>query len=539
LTRGQIGNVIARNAPAYRCKPLADVAPTWLALDAAHRTTLLRNAETLHDQLDPDAAYPFEFIAFRLTGFRRDYGDDSLLIGQALLPDLRILIDQLSKPLALPASDGDAMTADALASELNVSTKTLSRWRKAGLRWRWITPLPALPGARPVIGFTASAVAHFRAQQTQRVAKASTFSQLSPAQRDRLIARARRLSSTTDATFNQVAAHLAKRTGRALETVRLILEKHDRQQTRPEDKLFADRTGPLTARQKRLISRAHRIGVGVGKLAERFRRSRATIHRVVLDRRAARALRLRLAHIPNPQFARPDAADVYLRANLDPTDPLSDNDSKKGDPPLFSPPLFSAVPLDGLPEALQPLYRQPVVSPDKIRSLFLRYNFLKHRAAAARQRFTHAPARAADLNQFEADIARAARVRSLLVTWHLPVVLSVARRHLVGRPDNTVSHLLELLELGNPVLIDAVENYDAAARPTFDSVLTNRLLQTFATPLGTYAKRGPGKARKRATAAEVMQRMINLADESGVHLAITEPVPDAEPAAADNDPETQ
>ncbi|MEM9913719.1 MAG: hypothetical protein AAF911_02020 [Planctomycetota bacterium] len=441
-----------------------------------------------------------------------------------MLPDLRTLIDQLSKTLALPAADGHAKTADALASELNVSTKTLSRWRKAGLRWRWIVPMK---GARPVIGFTADAVEHFRAHQSQRVAKATTFSQLTPAQRERIIARARRLASTTDATFNQVAAHLAKRTGRALETIRLILEKHDQQQSHADDKLFADRSGPLTARQKRLISRAHRMGVGVGKLAERFRRSRATIHRVVLDRRAGRALRLPLEFVPHANFTREDAADVYLRASLEPAPGRS---TKTGLTGPFSGGRLSAVPVDGLPEGLQPLYTQPVVSPDKIRSLFLRYNFLKHRAIASREKFAHAPARAADLNRFEADIARAARVRSLLVTWHLPVVLSVARRHLVGKPDNTVNHLLQLLELGNPVLIDAVERYDAAGRPTFESVLTNRLLQTFAAPVGTFAKRGPGKARKRATAAEVMQRMINLADESGVHLAITEETPTPEDA---------
>ena len=431
----------------------------------------------------------------------------------------RTLIDQLSKTLALPAADGNAKTADALASELNVSTKTLSRWRKAGLRWRWIVPMK---GARPVIGFTADAVEHFRTHQSQRVAKATTFSQLTPAQRERIIARARRLASTTDATFNQVAAHLAKRTGRALETIRLSLEKHDQQQSHADDKLFADRSGPLTARQKRLISRAHRMGGGVGKLAERFRRSRATIHRVVLDRRAGRALRLPLEFVPHANFARDDAADVYLRASLEPVKASKHT-------------RLSAVPVDGLPEGRQPLYTQPVVSPDKIRSLFLRYNFLKHRAIASREKFAHAPARAADLNRIEADIARAARVRRLLDTWPLPVVLSVARRHLVGKPDNTVNHLLQLLELGNPVLIDAVERYDAAGRPTFESVLTNRLLQTFAAPVGTFAKRGPGKARKRATAAEVMQRMINLADESGVHLAITEETPTPEDADDSSD----
>lgn len=542
---------MARSAPVYRCSPLAEAASAWMGLDAPHRDKLMRNAEALHDQLEDDAAYPFAFVAFRLTGFRRDYGDDSLLVGQALRPDLRTLIDRVSKTLALPVGDGDAVTGDVLAAKLNVSTKTLSRWRKAGLRWRWVVQIP---GARPVIGFTAEAVQQFRERQSGRVEKATHFSQLSAAQRQRIVDRARRLAATTDATFNQVAAHLAKRTGRALETIRLILEKHDSAQVSEGAKLFADRTGPLTPRQKRLISRAQRMGVGVGKLAERFRRSRATIHRVVLDRRAARALRLPLSAVMHANFARADAAEVYLRANLEPLPRRRDasgahlsgngNGNGNGDGPLFS-----SVPLDGLPAELRPLYTQPVVSGDKIRSLFLRYNFLKHRALTTRDTFAHAPARARDLDRFEHDIARAARVRSLLVTWHLPGVLSVARRHLVGKPENTTTGLMQLLELGNPVLIDAVDAYDAAARPTFDSVLTNRLLKAFATPPAPGNQRRPpggkddslesrghfdtadpahvakGKARRRVTPAEVMKRMIDLADESGIHLAISDPPP--------------
>ena len=488
----------------FRCKPLADLAPTWLAMAEDRRRQMLDRAEQLHDQLDAETAYPFEFIAFRLTGFRRDYGDDSLLIGEALAPDLRTLIDRLSKTLSLPPSDGDAVGVEQLAAQLNVSTKTLSRWRKGGLRWRWITPLP---GARPIIGFTAEAVARYRDTRPDRVAKASEFSQLTPGQRDDLLRRAKRLASATDASFNQVAAHLAKRYGRALETVRLIMEKHDRDQ--PDQKIFADRSGPLSPRQKRLISRAYRVGIPVGKLAERFRRSRATIYRVILDRRAARALRLPLDYIDHPQFARDDAAEVYLRANLSP-------DTATAHARL------SAVPVDGLPSELRRLYVQPVVSPDKVRSMFLRYNFLKRRASCSRQRFAHEPPRAADLDAFERDIAMAARVRSLLVTWHLPVVLSVARRHLVGKPDDRPARLIELLEEGNPVLIDTVEAFDAAARPTFESVLTNRLLRAFA---ASAAQVEQSKARRRESAADVLQRMIDLADESGVHLAITDAPP--------------
>lgn len=477
---------------------------------------MLRRAEALHDSLDPAGAYPFAYLAFRLTGYRRDYGDDSLLVGDAVRHDLRLLIDRLSRTLSLPLSEGEAVTADTLAMQLNVSTKTIGRWRKDGLRWRWVVPFSA-PGAggggKRMIGFTADAIAHYRAARPARIARATAFTQLTTAQRTRLIARARRLAATTDASFNRVAAHLAKRTGRALETVRLILEKHDRDH--PGDPLFADRTGPLTARQKRLISRAHRMGVGVGKLAERFRRSRATIYRVILDRRAARAWRLPLPRVDHANFARPDAAEVYLRAGLVP-------------PKQHAP--RSAVPVDGLPDSLRLLYVQPVVSPDKIRSLFLRYNFLKTRAAQTRTRFEHAPARARDLDAFEHDVAQAARVRSMLVTWHLPVVLSVARRHLVGKPDQTPAQLIELLERGNPVLIDTVEAYDAAGRPAFESVLTNRLLQAFAPPVGMPARSGPGKARRRSSAAQVVQRMIDLADESGVHLAIPDPPEPGTPA---------
>ena len=509
-----------RAAPTYICSSLATLVPTWLALGPDRRDAILRRAETLHDSLDPTTAYPFAFIGFRLTGYRRDLGDDSLLVGEALLPDLRTLIDQLSHSLELPPDDGEARTAQELARQLKVSTKTLTRWRKDGLRWRWIT-LPPTPGEpakatapppRKLIGFTADALAHYRSRRPDRIAKASSFTQLTADQRRRLLQRARRLAAATDASFNQVAAHLAKRSGRALETVRLILEKHDRDH--PNDRLFADRTGPLTARQKRLISRAYRVGIHVGKLAERFRRSRATIYRVILDRRAARALRLRLTHHPHRPFASPDAAAIFLRDNLSPD--LAAQRAPR-----------STVPLDGLPEPLRPLYVQPVVSPDKIRALFLRYNFLKFRATQTRAAFAHAPARAADLDAFEQDVARAARVRSLLVTWHLPIVLSVARRHLVGKPDNSPHRLVQLLETGHPLLIDLVDAYDPTGRPTFESLLTTRLLQTFAADPASQR----GKALKRATAAEVMQRLINLADESGIHLAITDPPPPEDDAA--------
>lgn len=495
--------------PEFRCAPLADLSATLLGREDALRDAAMRRAEALHDQVDPDVTYPFAFLAFRLTNLRREYGVDALYVGQAVRADLRQLIDRLSRTLILPPSDGDARPTAQLAADLSVSTKTLSRWRADGLRWRWIAPdgVPAESKAqvRRVIGFTAEAVAAYTQRRTDKVARAKGFSQMTDAQRGRLIARARRLAHTTDATLNQVAAHLAKRSGRALETLRLVLEKHDRDH--PDDPLFADRTGPLTARQKRLISRAHRVGIGVGKLAERFRRSRGTIYRVLIERRVARAQRLPLTSVPHPNFERDDAAPVYLRPGLIPT-----RDALRKGPQ-------STVPLDDLPDELAGLYVRPVVSADKIRSLFLRYNYLKHTATRVRAAWVRTAAPAGEVDRFERWVTQAAQVRSLLVTWHLPAVLSVARRHVAGL-ENPGPHLVELLELANPVLIDAVESYDAARQPTFEHMLTNRLLKSFAARAAAAA--GPAKARKREAAGQVVQRMIDLANESGVYLALSD-----------------
>lgn len=492
--------------PEFRCGPVAELATTLLGREAELRDAAMRRAEALHDQIDPEATYPFAFLAFRLTSLRRDYGVDALYVGQAVRADLRLLIDRLSRTLVLPPTDGDARSTAQLAAELSVSTKTLSRWRADGLRWRWIAPNAgaSLP-VRRVIGFTAQAVAVYTAKRGDKVTRATGFSQMTDAQRNGLITRARRLAHTTDATLNQVAAHLAKRSGRALETLRLILEKHDRDH--PDDPLFADRTGPLTTRQKRLISRAHRVGIGVGKLAERFRRSRGTIYRVLLERRVARCQRLPLTCVPHPNFDHDDAASVYLRPGLIPTRAALSKGPQ------------STVPLDGLPPELAGLYVRPVVSADKIRSLFLRYNYLKHTAAHIRDGWTRNAAPTGEVDRFERSVTQAAQVRSLLVTWHLPAVLSVARRHVTGL-DRPASRLVELLELANPVLIDAVESYDAVRQPTFESVLTNRMLKAFAARDAAAA--GPAKARKREAAGQVVQRMIDLANESGVYLALSE-----------------
>src|SRR5690606_13154618 len=160
------------------CEPLEDLARQFLFAPPAKRAEHVRRAERLHDEIGEQRNYPLDFLVYRITGYRRDRGDSVLLVGEAILPDLRLIIDHLSRSVDLPMGEGEpAETAEQLAQRLNVSTKTISRWRKLGLRWRWAVPAA---GGRKQIVFTQSAVEHFTARHAERVDKAARFSQIEP-----------------------------------------------------------------------------------------------------------------------------------------------------------------------------------------------------------------------------------------------------------------------------------------------------------------------------------------------------------------------
>ncbi|MEM9881309.1 MAG: hypothetical protein AAF800_00130 [Planctomycetota bacterium] len=463
---------------------------------------MLRAAEALHDALDPDRTYPFDFVAYRLTGYRRDYGDDSLLVGEAVAEDLRLLIDRLSRGLDLSPSDGDTRTVDQVAAALGVSTKTLSRWRKDGLRWRWVRPLP---GARRVLGFPAAALDHYDRLRPGRLERAARFTAVSDEERAALLRRARRITERVEVAPRRVAEHLARRSGRAVETLRLLMARHDREH--PDHPIFPDRGHPLTPRQRRVIARARRRGVPVSRLAERFDRTPAAIHRVLLDRRAADARRVDLTHVPHPQFDRPDAAEVYLRPIAGTarfTDPF---------PPDPSGDAGSVLP-DDFPPVLRPLFAWQPLPPPALRSLVLRMNFLKHRAEQTRRSFAGRPARAAELSLFETDVAAAARLRGRLAAAHLPLTVSVARRQLVGQATSGPVELLRLVETALPVLTETLDRYDATQRPRLGSVLRNRLLRRFADTRPDPDH--PARARRRESPEAAADRLLAEARRLGV-----------------------
>ena len=457
-------------------------------------------AERLHDELEPAVNYPQDYVLYRITGYEAVESSDTLLIGEALLPDLRLVIDLLSRSVDIVEThtpDDPSESARQMAGRLNISTKTVARWRKAGLRWRWM-----LVNGKKELRIPQRAFERFCEVQGDRVKRATSFSQIDEITREQLIKRARRIATTCDGvSLNQVATQLAQEVDRAVETVRLILQQHDNND--PDDAIFSHQSGPLDADQKESITRAYESGVSVGQIAKLFRRTRSTIYRAIHERRSSALRKRPILFAWSATYDRDDADEVILRPEK--------NSQRRS--------TISTVPVNDLPEALQDLYRQPIPAHDEQRSLSVRMNYLKYKAARIRDRLDPYEPRVADMDRIDEILDQADHVRNRLVIANLPVVLTVARTHLLDLPDRsrTSAHLMNLLETGNRLLIESVDDYDPYGKQHLERHISWVLRKTFASemPVGEASR-----AHRREKPEIVLERMVDSAKELGVDLSI-------------------
>ena len=500
---------------------MAELAGQLLFSPPAKREAQVRAAECLHDEVANEQTYPLDFVTYRITGYHPKGNDEDslLLVGAGLRADLRLLIDSLSRSTDMtPAADESLETPQQLASRLGVSTKTIDRWRKTSLRWRWAV-LPG-EGRRQVVIPTA-AVESMQARQGDKVRRATSFSRVDQAQRERMIERARRLIRDTRLSRHQIARRLALQIGRSPETIRAVLEKHDRQH--PDDRIFPMEGGSLSDRHRRVVARALRRGIDVRKITARFGCSRSTVYRVVHEQRA-QALRDRpIGYSTLPWFQEADPlldqgeiGRTHLSALLDKHLPQPSEIVSSPDP--------GHVNTDELPDLLAALYQQPRADRETQRVLAIRMNFLWYQAARLRERLPKSNPRVGDLEAIDTALRHAARLREQLVRMNLPAVLATARRHVEGHEDRLL-RLFDLLELGNRVLIDAVDQYDIARGRSLEWYATWRLMQRFVrerlkaeTTLDGVLGDPLTRAHRREHPEHVYDRMLAQAKQRGVAL---------------------
>jgi RNA polymerase sigma factor (sigma-70 family) len=423
----------------------------------AQRLQQLARAEKLLTEIDATKVYPYQYVCFRITEFRPDSYADLLISGPDLENDLCRMMEHLVEKLpAVPVEEVSepVLTLEQMSKQLNVSTKTISRWRRRGLVGRKV-----VCNGRSQVGFVQSIVDRFLKANEEHVARSSRFSQLSEEEKEEILRRARRLSRVSGGTLTEVSRRIAQRLGRSPETIRYTIKNFDR--AHPEQALFPDVTGPLDADTKQIIYSSYRRGISVDTLAKRFRRTRTSMYRVINEVRAQRLLDQPLEYIDHPDFHDSDKETEIME--LMPK--WEDFEAKKRE---------MRIPKD-VPVELQSLYEMPLLNREQEAHLFRKMNFLKFKAFELREGLDPAHARIQDLKTIEELQEQAQKIKELLISCNMRLVMSIAKRH-SGQTDN----FFELVSDGNMSLLRAVEKFDASRGNKFSTYASWAIMKNYA-----------------------------------------------------------
>ena len=441
---------------AYGNRLVGELAAELAAGLVRLRKGYIDAAEALLQIIKADREYPYDFVVYRITGYRGERRGPAAepIPGRKLIEDVQKLILDVCDSFTLRSTDyaEGVYDLDAMARRFNVSTKTVQRWRRRGLLARRLV----MPDGKRRIAFLESSVRHFTERQGSRIERSVRFSQLSPLERKDIIRRAKRMAGFTQCMLSDVARRLAARTGRAVETVRYTIRKHDLDH--PDDPVFPNLTGPLEEQQRAEIYRSFLRGEPVSLLAERYRRTRGSIYRVVHEMRARQLTKRPIAYIPSPDFEQDGADEIIL-----------DGDGEvRSSPKLTRPPA-------GLPPYLRALYDVPLLGAEQERDLFRQYNYLKFKADELRKAIDVTRVRAGDLKEIEKLLLQANLVKNRIIRANLRLVVSIAKKHLGGAQT-----LFELISDGNVSLMRAVEKFDYSRGHRFSTYASWAIIRNFA-----------------------------------------------------------
>ena len=426
----------------------------------ARRLEQLGRVEKLLTEIEPGKRYPYQYVCYRITEFRPDSYPDLLIDGTDLDHDLRQMIEML-RPAESAAER--IWTLEQVSKQLNVSTKTIRRWKARGLIGMRVST-----GGRRQIGFPQSVVEQFLARNREHVERGSRFSKLTDEDRDDVLRRARRLSRVTGRTLTEVSRRIARRIGRSAETVRCTIKNWDREH--PEQALFPDLTGPLEEASKQIIYNSYRRGITVDTLAKRFNRTRTSMYRVINEVRAQRLLDQPLDYMYHVSFDDPAMEEVILAPMPD----VEEYEAKRRG---------MKAPRDVPPE-LAPMYEVPLLNKEQEQHLFRKMNFLKHKAAQLRRRLVKdedtgevdpSRVRIQDLRRIEELQEQANEVKDQLISANMRLVANIAKRH-AAQTDN----FWELMSDGNMSLIRAVEKFDYSRNFKFSTYASWAIMKNYA-----------------------------------------------------------
>jgi RNA polymerase sigma factor (sigma-70 family) len=403
------------------------------------RREYLQAAEQLLDLIEPDKQYPFDFVCFKITGYHPKDLPHELISGAQLADDLGLFLWKLSGLVDDPVSEHDEQiyTIDQLAHRLNISTKTIARWRRRGLRARKYV----FSNGAKRLAVSQSGIDKFIAENRDLAGKAAAYSRLDKKQTDAIISQAKKLAAGGGIIRREAIEQIAEKTGRGRETIRAIIEQYE--QSAPGNKPFKTYDKSLDSTDKSEIYKLYKKDVRVSDIAERFKRTKSEIYRIIKRKRAEELLAVRIEFVPSDEFLTDDAEQIIIGGSI---------------AKLRSPKLHldrKQMTVGSLKKYLDNLKSIPRLTRDREADLFRKYNYLKFRAAQAQQQLHPARVSSRQLNFIDKCLRHAEAVKNTIIEANLSLVVGIAGKH-----TTTGAALQDLISEGNFSLMRAVEKFD-------------------------------------------------------------------------------
>jgi RNA polymerase primary sigma factor len=422
----------------------------------ARRREQVGKAQQLHAETDPARAYPYQFVAYRLTDFRSDAYPDLLVPGDDLRHDLALFVIHVERSLpAVPIEQAgeEVLTLDEVSRRFNVSTKTISRWRLRGLVGRRVKV-----GGRSHLGFSVAAVEAFVARHKERVEKSGKFSHLTDEEKDAIILSAKSMAAA-GGSLTDVSRKIAGDLGRSAEAVRYTIKNFDR--THPDRAVYPHRSGPLSAAMKADIYNTLREGVPMDNMTQQYDRSRSRLYQVVNEVRATTLIRQPVEYIHSAEFDEPGREGEFLG-------PMPDEEA------FVAKCQSMAAPKDVDP-AMGYLYAKPLLTREQEAHLFRKMNYLKFKRNKLQEALDPARTRVQELARIDDLTQQSKQCRDMLIECNQRLVHSLATKHM--RPGQNLD---ELKSDANLSVMRAVEKFDYSRGNKFSTYATWAVMKNFA-----------------------------------------------------------
>lgn len=445
------------------------------------RESQLSSAEKLLGIIENDREYPFEFVCYRITGYRPKTSlVEEPLHGEELAADLRIFIRKLSGQLELSASEQSekVYTLAEMTERFSVSGKTISRWRKRDLRAR----IFLFDDGKKRLGFLGSEVDNFLQDNPRIASKAESFRRLSQAEKDEIIKTAVKLSVNVDMSRNQIIKQISSATSRARETIRYVLVDYEKTTADKAD--IKSSSGVIGPKDTTLIYKLYKQSESIPSLMKMFSRSRSSIFRIINKRKIKALLARRIRFVESAEFLEEGAEEKILLQDEE----FSEKTAMETAPLLLN--------------------RQQEVY------LFRKYNYLKYLVCLGLQKIKHANYHGSSLKKIDDHLGRAEAIKKVIIEANLRLVVSIANKH---TSDGT--NIQDLVSEGNFSLMRAVEKFDYTKGYRFSTYATWAIAKDFARKIPAEASRPDRPGTADMTKIQQDMRIETGADISAIEHA--------------------